>query len=168
AWRVAQPNLEQCGLLRVHYEGLADLSADEALWRGVSIIGDTSAAQRGRVLGAILDHLRSVLAIDAVQLTDERTRSLAARVARTIREPWAFDERERLRVGSVALLPGVAPGARDRRTLLRLSARSSIGRYLRSRRTWDLDRDLDSRAGEALVAAIVDALRGHLLTVVSH
>jgi Lhr-like helicase len=120
------------------------------------------------VLGALLDHLRSVLAIDAVPLTDERTRSLAARVAQTIREPWAFDEQERLRAGSVALLPGVAPEVRDRRITLRLSARSSIGRYLRSRRTWDLDRDLDSQAGEELSGAIIAALRGHLLTVVSH
>jgi O-acetylhomoserine (thiol)-lyase len=45
----------------------------------------------------VLDHLRSVLAIDAVPLTEERTRSLAARVAQTIRDPWAFDEHERLR-----------------------------------------------------------------------
>ena len=105
--------------------------------------------------GALLDHLRSVLAIDAVPLTDERTRSLAARVAQTIREPWAFDERERLRAGSIALLPGVAPDVRDRRITLRLSARSSIGRYLRSRRTWDLDRDLDSQAGEELAGAII-------------
>jgi hypothetical protein len=45
-----------------------------------------------------------------------------------------------------------------------LSARSAIGRYLRSRRTWDLD----SQQGEALVSKIIGALRGHLLTVVSH
>jgi hypothetical protein len=57
------------------------------------------------VLGAVLDHLRSVLAIDAVPCAEERTRSLAARVAQTIRNPWAFGQRERLRTGSVALLP---------------------------------------------------------------
>jgi hypothetical protein len=167
AWRVAQPNLEQCGLLHIHYDGLSELSADEALWHGVPTIADAGTARREAVLDAVLDHLRSVLAVDAVPLTEERTRSLAARVAQTIREPWAFDERERLRAGTVALLPGVAPDPRDRRIMLRLSARSSIGRYLRSRRTWDLDHDLDSRAGEALVSAIVSALRGHLLTVVS-
>jgi hypothetical protein len=116
----------------------------------------------------VLDHLRSVLAVDAVPLTEERTRSLAARVAQTIRDPWAFDERERLRTGSLALLPSIVPDARDRRVMLRLSARSAIGRYLRSRRTWDLDRDLDSQTGEALVGAIVGALRGHLLTVVTN
>jgi superfamily II DNA/RNA helicase/very-short-patch-repair endonuclease len=168
AWRVAQPNLEQCGLLRIGYDGLAQLSSDDARWRSIPVIGAASAERREAVLGAVLDHLRSVLAIDAVPLTDERTRSLAARVAQTIREPWAFDERERLRNGSIALLPGVAPDTRDRRVMVRLSARSSIGRYLRSRRTWDLDRDLDSQGGEDFVGAIIAALRGHLLTVVSH
>ena len=168
AWRVAQPNLEQCGLLRIHYDGLAELAAEDALWREAPAIGGASAARREMVLGAVLDHLRSVLAIDALPLTEERTRSLASRVAQTIRDPWAFDERERLRTGSVALLPGVVPDPRERRVMLRLSARSAIGRYLRSRRTWDLDRDLDSHEGEALVGAIVAALRGHQLTVVTH
>jgi very-short-patch-repair endonuclease len=168
AWRVAQPNLEQCGLLRIHYEGLAELAADGALWEGAPIIAAAGAERRQQVLAAVLDHLRSVLAIDAVPLIEERTRSLAARVAQTIRDPWAFDERERLRNGTIALLPGIMPDPRDRRVMLRLSARSAIGRYLRSRRTWDLDHDLDSPTGEALVGAIVEALRGHLLTVVSH
>jgi hypothetical protein len=144
AWRVAQPNLEQCGLLRIHYDGLAEFASDDALWQSAPAIAAASAARREFVLGAVLDHLRSVLAIDALPLTEERTRSLASRVAQTIRDPWAFDERERLRIGTVALLSGLQPDARDRRVVLRLSARSSIGRYLRSRRTWDLDHDLDS------------------------
>ena len=79
AWRVAQPNLEQCGLLRIEYDGLTELSSDDGLWRGIPVIGAASPARREAVLGALLDHLRSVLAIDAVPLTDERTRSLAAR-----------------------------------------------------------------------------------------
>ena len=89
AWRVAQPNLEQCGLLRIHYDGLAELAAEDALWREAPAIGGASAARREMVLGAVLDHLRSVLAIDALPLTEERTRSLASRVAQTIRDPWA-------------------------------------------------------------------------------
>ncbi|MBV8736549.1 MAG: DEAD/DEAH box helicase [Alphaproteobacteria bacterium] len=166
AWRVAQPNLEQCGLLRIAYDGLTELAADDALWRNVPVIGAADAARREAVLGAVLDHLRSVLAIDAIPLTEESTRSLAARVAQSIGEPWALDERERLRIGTVALLPGMTPGARDHRIALRLGARSAIGRYLRSRRTWDLERDLDAHTGEALVGVIVEKLRGHLLTVV--
>src|SRR5436190_293319 len=60
------------------------------------------------------------------------------------------------------------PHASRRRSESRGHSMKGIGRYLRSRRTWDLDRDLDSRAGEALVEAIIGALRGHLLTVLSH
>jgi hypothetical protein len=168
AWRVAQPNLEQCGLLRIRYDGLTELASNSALWKDAPAIGDASAERREIVLSAVLDHLRSVLSIDALPLTEERTRALASRVAQTIREPWAFDERERLRIGTLALLPGVDPDARDRRIMLRLSARSSIGRYLRSRRTWLLDRDLGAAEGEALVGAIAGALRGHLLTIVQH
>jgi hypothetical protein len=152
AWRVAQPNLEQCGLLHIHYDGLAELASDDMLWQSAPPIGAASAGRREIVLAAVLDHLRSVL----------------ARVAQTIRDLWALDERERLRIGSVALLAGVVPDARDHQVMLRLGARSSIGRYLRSRRTWDLDHDLDSQQGEALVGTIIAALRGHPLTVVSH
>ena len=66
AWRVAQPNLEQCGLLRI------ELSRACRACRGRRVVaqhpGDrVPPAQRAReaVLGALLDHLRSVLAIDA-------------------------------------------------------------------------------------------------------
>jgi hypothetical protein len=168
AWRVAQPNLEQCGLMHIRYDGLTELAAADSLWRDAPAIASAGPHRRETVLGAVLDHLRSVLAIDAAPLTEERTRSLVARVVQAIRAPWAFDERERLRIGSVALLPGVVPDPRDRRVMLRLSARSAIGRYLRSRRTWDLDRDLDAHEGEELAGVIVAALRGHLMTVVSH
>jgi hypothetical protein len=41
-WRVAQPNLEQVGLLRIEYEGLADLAADNARWNGLSAIADST------------------------------------------------------------------------------------------------------------------------------
>jgi hypothetical protein len=44
--------------------------------------------------------------------------------------------------------------------------RSSIGRYLRSRRTWGIDDDLRADETEALLLAVIEALRGHLLTVV--
>ena len=91
--RVAQPNLEQCGLLRIDDDGLAELAADDGAWSGAPVIAAVNASHRAVVLGAALDHLRSVLAIDALPLTEERTRSLASRVAQTIRDPWAFDER---------------------------------------------------------------------------
>ena len=166
AWRVAQPNLEQCGLLRIDYHGLAEIAGDDALWAGAPAIAAATAQRRETVLRAVADHLRGVLVLDAPTLSEERTRSLVHRAAQGLCEPWAFDPGERLRQGKVALLPGASADARDRSVGLRLGMRSSIGRYLRSRRTWGLDDDLRADETEALMLAIVEALRGHLLTVV--
>jgi len=46
AWRVAQPNLERCGLLGIHYDGLAELAADDALWRDAPAIGSARRPPR--------------------------------------------------------------------------------------------------------------------------
>jgi hypothetical protein len=32
-WRIVQPNLEQCGLLIIEYDGLREACADNALWQ---------------------------------------------------------------------------------------------------------------------------------------
>jgi len=166
AWRVAQPNLEQCGLLRIDYHGLAELAAEETLWAGAPVIAGATPERRETVLRAVADHLRGVLVLDAPALSEERTRSLAHRVAQGLCDPWTFDEGERLRQGKIALLPGASADARDRSVGLRLGVRSSIARYLRSRRTWAIDHDLRADDAETLVLAVVEALRGHLITVV--
>ncbi len=166
AWRVAQPNLEQTGLLRIDYHGLAELAGDDRCWTGAPVIEAAGPERREAVLRAVLDHLRSVLTIDADVLTEDWTRSLVKRVNASLREPWAVDEYERLRRGTVALAPGAISARADRAIALRLGARSAIGRYLRSRRTWDIDDNLSAEGGEALVLSIIQALRGHILSVV--
>jgi hypothetical protein len=163
AWRVAQPNLEQCGLLRIEYDGLERLAADHGHWQGVPMLGEAPAEDRGRVLRALLDHLRGALALDAPSLEEEQLDSLRRRVAGELREPWRFDEREQLRRPALALLPGIPAGRRGRIPTLGLGSRSAIGRYLLSRRTWGLERDLTAEIAEQIVLGIVDRLRGHFL-----
>jgi ATP-dependent helicase YprA (DUF1998 family) len=168
AWRVAQPNLEQVGLLRVTYQGLDDVAADEARWRNVPTLAEASPERRATVLRALLDHLRYELVIDAECLRSDAIRQLAQRANQWLRNPWSIDEFERLRRGGLALLPGVDVGrySDDAPTTIRLGYRSAVGRYLRSRRTWDLPANLAADRAEALVAAIVAGLRGDLLTVI--
>lgn len=166
AWRVAQPNLEQCGLLRIDYHGIPELAFDDTLWKTAPIMAAAAPERRHEILRAILDHLRGVLAVDAEALNEEQARRLVKRVNASLREPWAFDDFERLRRGTVALLPGVVPANRDQTISLRLGARSAIGRYLRSRRTWDLEENLTVDVVEGLVETIITALRGHILSVV--
>ena len=165
AWRVAQPNLEQTGLLKIEYAGLDELVVNEALWSH-PIIGSIAPPTRKTILTAILDHMRSVLILDDRALTDDETRRLVQRANAVLREPWSFDEHERLRRGGVATLPQVIPTERDRDVALRLGARSAIARYLRSRRTWGIDENLSAEEVEKLIATIVAALRGHILRIV--
>lgn len=167
AWRVAQPNLEQCGLLRIGYDGLQELAADAANWLGVPMLEAMPSPARHDVLCAILDHLRGALAIEAELLGRDRGDSLKRRVAAEIGEPWRFDENEQLRRAAIALLPGVVPEHRDGVTL-GLGARSAIGRYLRSRRTWGIERELPGEMAESIALGVVDRLRGHLLEEVRH
>jgi len=167
-WRVAQPNLEQTGLLRIEYEGLPELAAEDSRWQGLPAIAEASPAQREDVLRAVLDHLRMQLAIEADPLTEQSTRRIAKNASQWLRDPWALEERDRLRTQTMALLPNVQPDEQERRrSLPRLSARSAVARYLRSRWTWGIDRNLDAHDAEALIAGIVAQLRGHVLTVVS-
>src|SRR5258707_606952 len=71
AWRVAQPNLEQTGLLRIEYAGLDELVANEALWSHPTI-GGVSPAGHKTILTAILDHMRSGVILDDGALKDEQ------------------------------------------------------------------------------------------------
>jgi superfamily II DNA/RNA helicase len=165
AWRVAQPNLEQTGLLTIEYSGLDELVHNERLWIHPVIAGAAPTARK-KILTAILDHMRSVLVLDDRALTDDETRRLVQRANAVLREPWAFDEQERLRAGGIAALPQVTPSDRDRDVTLRLGARSAIARYLRSRRTWGIDDNLSTEEVEELITTVVAALRGHILRVV--
>jgi superfamily II DNA/RNA helicase len=168
-WRVAQPNLEQAGLLKVEYEGLRELSADDSQWQSVPGFDQAPPARREDVLRSVLDHLRMQLAIDEDALTDASTRRLVKNTGQWLRDPWALDERDRPKTQTLALLPSVSPDEREsRRRVLRLGARSAVARYLRSKRTWNGDRDFSAPEAEAMVNGIIARLRGHILSVVTN
>ena len=168
-WRITQPNLEQTGLLRVEYQGLAELAADDARWQGLPGISEATPGTRERVLRAFLDHLRMQLAIDAEPLTEANTRRLTRNASQWLREPWRLVDGERLRTHGLALLPGVMPTQSEERQrgTLRLGSRSAIARYLRSVNTWDIAGNLSGDEAEQLVSGIVAGLRGHLVSVVT-
>ncbi len=165
AWRVAQPNLEQCGLLRVGYEGLDTLAADAAVWRDSAVLSSATVGRRTAVLHAVLDNLRGALAIDAHCLALESTKSLTTRANQWLREPWSIDRFERLRRGAIALLPGVSAVYNEEAATVGLGYRSAIGRYLRSRHTWDRPDNLGADETDETLRIIVAALRGHILMV---
>lgn len=168
AWRVAQPNLEQVGLLEIVYDGLEEL-LDDPRWDDAPGMAGAGRDRRRRVLTALLDHLRSQLVIDAECLKEPSTKQLKDRVNQWLRTPWTIDVYDRLRTGKIARLPGVpAPEGEDYDTISS-GDRSALARHLRSRHTWGLGKGegLSPAEGDRLIATIVAVLRGHLLTIVS-
>jgi len=157
-WRVVQPNLEQCGLLRIEYDGLAEVCADEDAWAGHPLLAGAPPAMRGKIVRALLDHFRRSLAISTECLRPERQEALRRQVREVLREPWTFDEDEQLRPATVF----APPDEEDiQGRVFSLSARSLLGRFLRSRDTWTgLAVDLSEADYPMLLAALLEVLRG--------
>ena len=165
-WRVAQPNLEQVGLLRLDYQGLDELCADESKWSALPAIAEAPPARRLQVLTAFLNHLRTELVIDAQPLTRDTSRSIVRAASQWLREPWAPDENAKLRLQSVAFLPDAELSWKEKRgASMSLGSRSALARYLRSERTWERSEHLTPDEVKQLVLGIVEGLRGHVLTV---
>jgi len=130
-WRVVQPNLEQVGLLRLRYDGLEELCADEALWEAHPILAQASSDVRRRVVTAFLDHLRRALALDADSLQPAQWEVIQRQVNQTLKDPWTLDDADR-RTAPWFVLGSTQQGENERS----LSERSALGLYLRSRRAW--------------------------------
>ena len=165
AWRVAQPNLEQCGLVEIEYDGLSEIAADQKAWETDSVMSRAGVKQREHVLRVFLDHLRRSLAISAPILGEDQRRSLVTRAASDLREPWVFETEERLRGGIVAYLPSIEPGKNDDFGM-KLGARSALNGFLKASRRSGLPDYLTTEQAEELVRSIVRALRGNILTVI--
>lgn len=129
-WRVVQPNLEQCGLLRVDYEGLDTVSANGPHWLGVPVAVTATPEQRLEVMRNLLEHMRRSLALDAKCLEEQNQIVLKAQAIQTLKEPWTFEDAEVLYVGKWFAMGDRSPGD------FSLHAGSVVSRYLRSSRAW--------------------------------
>ena len=135
-WRVAQPNLEQCGLLVIDYPGLHEMCEAPEPWAQHPLLQQATPAIRERVVRAFLDFLRKEMAIDAKVLDGEEQKELRRRVEQNLRDPWALDDYDRLLESAIFLLPGARPDSGRERSLD--PARSKLGKYLRQRALWEL------------------------------
>lgn len=152
-WRVIQPNLEQCGLLNVEYLGLKDVCNDTSLWEKNELLSKSSAETRYQVAKAFLDHLRHSLALNARCLKGEYHEILRRKVNDTLKEPWNFDDDERL-AESIWFAWGTRRPKDKSLALI-----SVIGKFLRSSRAWPgLSSPLNDSEYEQLLKTLVDVL----------
>lgn len=128
-WRLSMPNLEQCGLLDVEYESLDELCASDADWQGTHrALAVATSAARFHVARTFLNYLRRELAIQADCLNETWQEAMKRDSSNLLAEGWRIDPDEELDVGRLAY---PRPKGDDRSNAVYLSARGSVGRFLR-------------------------------------
>jgi len=156
-WRIVQPNLEECGLLRIDYKGLEEICQDPSAWKENPVLRAAGPELRARVIRNILDYMRKNLAIDARCFRRSEGERLQREVEQALKGHWTFDEGERLIAAKRFVLPQFDATNHNE---MSLNPRSALGRYLRSKSTWGCDRDLAPEEYEELLGVLLEALRG--------
>jgi len=129
-WRLSMPNLEQCGLLTVAYESLADICHSHADWQGAHrCLVAASGAARLDVCTTLLNYLRRELVIQADCLTEQWQEATKRESSQWLVEGWRIDAEEELVTSRLA--QPRAKGDDTRSPNVFLSARGTLGRYLR-------------------------------------
>jgi superfamily II DNA/RNA helicase len=170
-WRIVQPNLEQCGLLTIEYDGLWETCADGARWTGQSYCWASASLERRYFYAKILlDLLRRDWAISADILQPQKLDELKRNSSQYLADRWGFDPSDRLAGAAWAT---AARGDRvdesqsgrrdwrDQQRLVKLTDRSKFGQFLK--REFELkSSDLDRVIGD-LLQVLLDAglLRSH-------
>lgn len=158
-WRIIAPNLEQCGLLEIHYQSLREACEAEDIWQGKqAVLAQAPPEVRRNVAKVLLDYMRRELAIRVDYLDTEYQDRMRQRSNQHLREPWAIDENERLEHAAV-----VYPRAGQRddyQGYVYLSSRGGFGQYLGRASTfphWRERLSLDDR--QQLINDLLEALR---------
>jgi superfamily II DNA/RNA helicase/very-short-patch-repair endonuclease len=132
-WRLTQPNLEQTGLLEIHYPDLSELCSDSTFWQDKHpyLIG-AEPHERELICKTLLDFMRRGLAIKATWLEETIQEQIRSRAYNYLKLPWAFDDRERLRPGTWCLIRSRDRHERDYNNVF-LSGRGGFGMFLARR-----------------------------------
>ena len=154
-WRVTMPNLEQVGLLHVHYVDLPEIAADVETWEGRHpLLQRASAALREELARILLDELRRVLAIDVDCLTELGFERVQRESRQHLREPWGVADGERIELVGTVFPRSGSPGGQ--RSDLNISGRTAFGRYLRSPNGFG--RDLSTQEALEIIVDLFDVL----------
>lgn len=127
-WRIAQPNLEQVGLLEIGYESLSDLAGDRRQWVDCHpALAGSDAQVREHLSRVLLDSIRRDLGLRVKVLNSYEQESLKLRAAQWLTGSWSLDG-EALDVCTEMTTHPITGQGHNRR---RVGARGLFGRFLR-------------------------------------
>ncbi|MBW2072408.1 MAG: DEAD/DEAH box helicase [Deltaproteobacteria bacterium] len=135
-WRVLSPNLEQCGLLQIEYQSLAEICAAEEEWQDLHpALVTASPEHRQAISKVLLDLMRRELAIKVDFLDLAFQERIKQQSNQRLIDPWAIDENENM-VQAAIIFPRSYRRGQDYRGNVYLSSRSLFGQYLRRTNTF--------------------------------
>lgn len=157
SWRIVLPNLEQCGLLAIEYDGLEEIAAEPA-WNDVLLVRDLSPAERKEFLCTILDFFRLEYAIHSENyLTQSRIQENEKHFREKLRAPWTLDRNEKLREPFVIRYE---PLHRSAKLFSKsMGPASSLGKFIKLFvRQRDIDVDLSSDGYRSFILDLMQNL----------
>ncbi|PWB53889.1 MAG: hypothetical protein C3F13_08260 [Anaerolineales bacterium] len=167
-WRITSPNLEQCGLLEIHYTSLDEVCAAEDLWQSTHLaLAGATPEIRYQVCKVLLDYMRRELAIKVDYLNPTHQDSLRQLSSQRLRQPWAMDEKEKMEHAAI-LFPRSRRQEEEYGGNVFLSSRSGYGQYIRRSTTFhDYHEKITTQETAAITQQILEALRlGGLVEIV--
>ncbi len=130
SWRIVLPNLEQCALLCMEYEGLDETVAETDFWADVPIVSEMSREARREFLATILDFYRLEYAIHSENyLTPSRLKEHEKQFRELLKAPWTLDSKEDLRAPCVIRLDPLHRAAKL--VSKSMGSASSLGKYVK-------------------------------------
>ena len=98
SWRIILPNLEQCGLLNIHYQDLEEVAGEDEFWQDCPLLNEQNHTDRQTFISTILDFFRLEYAIHSENfLTQSKIKESEKQFREKLREPWTLDRNEELR-----------------------------------------------------------------------
>ncbi|MFD2233198.1 DEAD/DEAH box helicase [Phaeospirillum tilakii] len=162
-WRFTNPNLEELGLVTVHYLSLDDLAEDEAAFaRAPEELRLASPDLRRKVLKIVLDALRRGLAVTSESLEPSTMEAVANAARQVLRDPWSISAQEILR--SAAALYIDPPkreeaGLQGESLILRGGPRGSLARSINRVEHWG--RRLKSERYVEVIQSLLESLNSY-------
>jgi ATP-dependent helicase YprA (DUF1998 family) len=158
-WRIALPNLEQCGLLEIGYADLDAVCLAEDVWADKHPALATASPQiRMKIAKTLLDYMRRELAIKVDYLDSNYQERIQQLSSQRLIEPWAIDEDEKMEYASI-LIPRSSGGDDRGGHYTYVSARGGFGMYLRRPGTLDRGEKIGLEDTEAIIRGLLEGLR---------
>jgi ATP-dependent helicase YprA (DUF1998 family)/very-short-patch-repair endonuclease len=158
-WRITMPNLEQTGQLRLAYDGLDELAANDAKWAGCGEpLAGADTDTRRQIMHVLLDEMRRNLCIETEFLTEEKFDAVRRASREWLKDPWAIAD-------DTGTYSGTAyPGGRPKSAPgigadLYLSGLGAYGRWLRRpNRFVDHHHEIKTADAQALIESLMETM----------